>query len=105
MRIHTGRWLLLAHASLAFCSTEVGAQQELALPEVKVIAPAKPRPRPVRPRPPASAARPAAAAPTEAPLQGAGPIVAEDIRNSVSYTKDEVLMPGASVRAFANVKY
>jgi iron complex outermembrane recepter protein len=29
----------------------------------------------------------------------------EDIRNSVSYTKDEVLMPGASVRAFANVKF
>ena len=29
----------------------------------------------------------------------------EDIRNHVSYTKDEVLMPGASVRAFANVKF
>ena len=29
----------------------------------------------------------------------------EDIRNRVSYTKDEVLMPGASVRAFANVKF
>jgi iron complex outermembrane recepter protein len=29
----------------------------------------------------------------------------EDIRNSVSYTKDQVLMPGASVRAFANVKW
>jgi iron complex outermembrane receptor protein len=28
-----------------------------------------------------------------------------DIRNSVSYTKDEVLLPGASVRAFANVKF
>jgi len=28
-----------------------------------------------------------------------------DIRNSVSYTKDEVLLPGASVRLFANVKY
>jgi iron complex outermembrane recepter protein len=30
-----------------------------------------------------------------------------DIRNSVTYTpqKDEVLMPGASVRVFANVKY
>jgi iron complex outermembrane receptor protein len=28
-----------------------------------------------------------------------------DIRNHVSYTKDEVLMPGASVRAFANVRY
>jgi iron complex outermembrane receptor protein len=28
-----------------------------------------------------------------------------DIRNHVSYTKDEVLMPGASVRAFANVKF
>ena len=29
----------------------------------------------------------------------------EDIRNHVSYTKDNVLMPGASVRVFANVKY
>jgi iron complex outermembrane receptor protein len=29
----------------------------------------------------------------------------EDVRNSASYTKDEVLMPGASVRAFANVKF
>jgi iron complex outermembrane receptor protein len=29
----------------------------------------------------------------------------EDIRNHVSYTKDFVLMPGASVRVFANVKY
>jgi iron complex outermembrane receptor protein len=29
----------------------------------------------------------------------------ENIRNHVSYTKDEVLMPGASVRAFANVKF
>jgi iron complex outermembrane recepter protein len=28
-----------------------------------------------------------------------------DIRNSVSYTKDEVLMPGAGVRVFARVKY
>jgi iron complex outermembrane receptor protein len=28
-----------------------------------------------------------------------------DIRNSVSYSKDQVLMPGASVRLFANVKY
>jgi len=29
----------------------------------------------------------------------------DDIRNSVSYTKDEVLLPGASVRAFATVKF
>jgi hypothetical protein len=29
----------------------------------------------------------------------------EDIRNHVSYTKDQVLMPGAGVRVFANVKY
>ncbi len=29
----------------------------------------------------------------------------EDIRNAVSYTKYEVLMPGASVRVFANLKY
>ena len=27
------------------------------------------------------------------------------IRNSVSYTKDEVLMPGIGVRAFANLKF
>jgi iron complex outermembrane receptor protein len=29
----------------------------------------------------------------------------EDIRNSVSYSKDEVLLPGLGVRMFANVKY
>jgi iron complex outermembrane receptor protein len=29
----------------------------------------------------------------------------DDIRNSVSYTKDQVLMPGAGVRVFASVKY
>jgi iron complex outermembrane receptor protein len=29
----------------------------------------------------------------------------DDIRNHVSYTKDEVLLPGASVRAFATVKF
>jgi iron complex outermembrane recepter protein len=29
----------------------------------------------------------------------------DDIRNSVSYTKDEVLMPGRTVKFFANVKY
>ena len=29
----------------------------------------------------------------------------EDIRNHVSYTKDQVLLPGAGVRAFASVKY
>jgi iron complex outermembrane recepter protein len=29
----------------------------------------------------------------------------ENIRNSVSYTKDEVLMPGIGVRAFANLKF
>ena len=29
----------------------------------------------------------------------------ETIRNHVSYTKNEVLMPGASVRGFVNVKF
>jgi iron complex outermembrane receptor protein len=29
----------------------------------------------------------------------------QDIRNSVSYSKDQVLMPGAGVRAFASIKY
>ena len=29
----------------------------------------------------------------------------ENIRNSVSYTKDQVLMPGIGVRAFANLKF
>jgi iron complex outermembrane receptor protein len=28
-----------------------------------------------------------------------------DIRNHVSFTKDQVLMPGVNVRAFANVRY
>ena len=29
----------------------------------------------------------------------------QDIRNSVSYTKDQVLLPGVSARLFARVKY
>ena len=29
----------------------------------------------------------------------------DDIRNSASYSKDQVLMPGASLRVFARVKY
>jgi iron complex outermembrane receptor protein len=29
----------------------------------------------------------------------------QDIRNSVSYNKDEVLLPGIGVRAFANIKF
>jgi iron complex outermembrane receptor protein len=29
----------------------------------------------------------------------------ENIRNSVSYTKNQVLMPGIGVRAFANLKF
>ena len=29
----------------------------------------------------------------------------ENIRNHVSYTKDQVLMPGLGVRAFANLKF
>ena len=29
----------------------------------------------------------------------------DDIRNHVSYTKDQVLMPGSGVRAFATLKY
>ncbi len=29
----------------------------------------------------------------------------DDIRNAVSYSKDEVLMPGASVRAFASIRF
>jgi iron complex outermembrane receptor protein len=29
----------------------------------------------------------------------------QNIRNSVSYTKDEVLMPGLGIRAFANLKF
>jgi len=29
----------------------------------------------------------------------------DDIRNSVSFLKDQVLMPGRGVRAFASVKF
>jgi iron complex outermembrane receptor protein len=29
----------------------------------------------------------------------------QDIRNAVSFTKDQVLMPGAGVRLYASVKY
>jgi iron complex outermembrane receptor protein len=32
-------------------------------------------------------------------------LVNENIRNSVSYTKDQVLLPGIGVRAFANLKF
>jgi iron complex outermembrane receptor protein len=43
---------------------------------------------------------------TEASLGIAGTnLLNRDIRNSASYSKDEVLMPGASVRVFATVKY
>jgi hypothetical protein len=31
--------------------------------------------------------------------------LAWNLRNSVSYTKDEMLMPGASMRGFANMKF
>ena len=43
---------------------------------------------------------------TEASLGIVGTnLLNRDIRNGVSYSKDQVLMPGASVRVFANVKY
>jgi iron complex outermembrane receptor protein len=43
---------------------------------------------------------------TEATLGVIGTnLLNRDIRNSASYSKDEVLMPGASVRVFATVKY
>jgi iron complex outermembrane receptor protein len=43
---------------------------------------------------------------TEAMLGVVGTnLLNRDIRNSASYSKDEVLMPGASVRVFATVKY
>jgi hypothetical protein len=29
----------------------------------------------------------------------------DDIRNSVSFRKDEVLLPGANLRAFANIRW
>jgi iron complex outermembrane receptor protein len=29
----------------------------------------------------------------------------ENMRNSISYTKDEVLLPGIGVRAFVNLKF
>jgi iron complex outermembrane receptor protein len=51
-------------------------------------------------------ARPSALGPREVTvgLNGTN-LLNQDIRNHVSYTKDEVLMPGASVRAFASLKY
>jgi iron complex outermembrane receptor protein len=50
--------------------------------------------------------KPATWGPTEALLGVAGNnLLNDDIRNSVSYTKDEVLMPGRSVRVFATVKF
>ncbi len=41
---------------------------------------------------------------TEVGLAGTN-LLNADIRNAVSYTKDEVLMPGASVKLFARIKY
>jgi iron complex outermembrane receptor protein len=41
---------------------------------------------------------------TEVGLVGTN-LLNADIRNAVSYTKDEVLMPGASVKLFARIKY
>jgi len=44
--------------------------------------------------------------PTEMTIGLAGTnLLNQDIRNSVSYTKDQVLLPGASVRLFATVRY
>jgi iron complex outermembrane receptor protein len=52
------------------------------------------------------AAKPAASNLSEASVGISGSnLLNRDIRNSVSYSKDEVLMPGASVRLFATVKY
>lgn len=51
-------------------------------------------------------ARPAPGEPREVTVGIVGTnLLNQDIHNSVSYTKDVVLMPGASVRLFANVKY
>jgi iron complex outermembrane receptor protein len=36
---------------------------------------------------------------------GGNNLLNENIRNSVSYTKNEVLMPGIGVRGFVNVKF
>jgi iron complex outermembrane receptor protein len=53
--------------------------------------------RPAKPRPDQA---------TEMTLGLAGTnLLNQDIRNSVSYTKDQVLLPGASVRLFATVRY
>lgn len=52
------------------------------------------------------AMRPAANAPSEMAVGIVGTnLLNDDIRNSASYSKDQVLMPGASVRVFARVKY
>jgi iron complex outermembrane receptor protein len=51
-------------------------------------------------------ANPAASDLTEVSIGVSGTnLLNRDIRNSVSYSKDEVLMPGASVRLFTTVKY
>jgi iron complex outermembrane receptor protein len=51
-------------------------------------------------------ARPASGEPREVTVGISGTnLLNQNIRNSVSYTKDVVLMPGAGVRLFANVKY
>lgn len=51
-------------------------------------------------------AKPRANEPSEVNVGISGTnLLNRDIRNSVSYSKDQVLMPGASVRLFASVKY
>ena len=52
------------------------------------------------------AARPGAGDLTELMVGVAGTnLLNRDIRNSVSYSKDEVLMPGTGVRLFARLRY
>jgi iron complex outermembrane receptor protein len=51
-------------------------------------------------------AQPLASEPREFTIGIAGTnLLDEDMRNSASFNKDDVLLPGASVRVFASVKY
>jgi iron complex outermembrane receptor protein len=51
-------------------------------------------------------AQPAVNEPSEVSLGIVGTnLLNDDIRNAASYSKDQVLMPGASLRVFARLKY
>ena len=113
MPIHIGRLLLLVHAALFLGAAQAGAQDTMALPEIKVTAPSPIVRRVARPGPPAATVAPAPA-PAETPMLGSLPIVTdqfatvtvvprEEIQRSPGSTLGDVLFskPGITGSSFA----